>query len=40
VDLNKVLLMECVFHNKFKKWVPVKVVDKYAKVVHINTLVR
>lgn len=40
VDLNKVLLMECVFHSKFKKWVPVKVVDKYAKVVHINTLVR
>jgi hypothetical protein len=25
VDLNKRVLMECVFHHKFKKWVPVSV---------------
>ena len=25
VDLKKIVIMECVFHNKFKKWVPVKV---------------
>ena len=24
VDLNKRVLMECVFHHKFKKWVPVR----------------
>jgi len=40
VDLNKSLLMECVFHTKFKRWIPIKVVDKRAKVVHISQLVR
>uniref|UniRef100_A0A6C0JJM8 mRNA capping enzyme adenylation domain-containing protein n=1 Tax=viral metagenome TaxID=1070528 RepID=A0A6C0JJM8_9ZZZZ len=40
VDINKVLLLECTFHQKFKRWVPVRVVDKYAKVVHLNKLVR
>ena len=40
VDINKVVLMECVFHSKFKRWVPIKIVDKYSKVVHLNKLVR
>jgi len=40
VDINKVVLMECIFNNKFKRWVPIKVVDKYTKVVHLNKLVR
>lgn len=40
VDLNKTLLMECIFHNKFKKWIPIKVVDKKFKVVHISSLVK
>ena len=40
VDLSKTLLMECVFHNKFKRWIPIKVVDNRAKVVHIGQLVR
>ena len=40
VDINKVVLMECVFNHRFKRWTPVKVVDKYTKVVHLNKLVR
>jgi len=40
VDINKVVLMECVFNHKFKRWVPMKLLDKYAKVVHLNKLVR
>jgi len=27
VDLKKVVIMECSFHNKFKKWVPFKVLS-------------
>jgi hypothetical protein len=38
VNINKVLLMECIFSNKFKKWIPVKVVDDRSKVVHISQL--
>jgi hypothetical protein len=40
VDTKKVLLMECVFNNKFKKWVPIRVMDKKSKVVHIYKLIR
>ena len=40
VDINKVVLMECVFNHRFKRWTPIKVVDKYTKVVHLNKLVR
>ena len=25
VDFKKVVIMECIFHNKFKKWIPNKV---------------
>ena len=39
VDLNKTVLMECIFHNRFKKWIPIKIVKQPCKVVHINQLV-
>jgi hypothetical protein len=39
VDLSKKIIMECVFHNKFKRWVPIKVIhDKTIKIVHIDNL--
>jgi hypothetical protein len=38
VDVKKSILMECRFHQKFKKWVPVKVVSDREKVVHIGQL--
>ena len=28
VDLQKTVLMECVFHRKFRKWIPIRPVDK------------
>jgi hypothetical protein len=37
VDLQKTLLMECRFHSKFKKWVPIRVTP-HSKVVHIGQL--
>ena len=40
VDLNKIELMECVFHTKFKKWVPLRVVDNFSKIVHITRLIK
>jgi hypothetical protein len=40
VDLKKELFMECSFHTKFKRWVPIRVVDKREKVVHIYKLAR
>jgi hypothetical protein len=39
VDLDKVLLMECFFHNKFKRWIPLRVVDKNTKIVHVSKLI-
>jgi hypothetical protein len=36
VDLSKKIIMECVFHNKFRRWVPIKVV--HDKIVHIDNL--
>jgi hypothetical protein len=38
VDLQKSLLMECRYHTKFRKWVPLRVVDDRQKVVHISQL--
>ena len=29
VDLEKVVNMECSYHPKFRKWVPIKVVNTY-----------
>lgn len=41
VDLKKTLLIECVFQRKFKRWIPLRVVDKReARVVHISKLIR
>jgi len=40
VDLQKELLMECTFQPKFKRWIPVRVVNKDTKVVPIHKLVR
>lgn len=37
VDLEKAVLMECVFHTKLKLWIPEKVVEK-KNVVHISAL--
>ena len=40
VDLNKTVKMECVFHQKFKKWVPVRVItDPAIRIIHISKLV-
>jgi hypothetical protein len=39
VSLQKTLNMECLFHTKFKKWVPVRVVEPHAKIIHIGKLV-
>jgi len=39
VDLKKEYKMNCVFHNKFKKWVPVSVVDGGSRCVNINDLI-
>jgi hypothetical protein len=38
VDTEKVLTMECVFHVKFHKWIPTRVVSKGTKVTHVNLL--
>jgi len=38
VDLQKSVLMECRFHQKFKKWIPLRIVDSRQKVVHIGQL--
>lgn len=40
VDLKKVCMMECVFNSKFKKWIPVRLINnKDCKYVHISKLV-
>jgi len=39
VDLKKTAFIECKFNGKFKKWMPVKIVDGSQKVVHIRNLV-
>lgn len=39
VDLQKSYNMNCVYHAKFKKWVPVNVVPQVAKCVDISLLV-
>ena len=40
VDLQKILYIECNFHQKFKKWIPMRVVQQPCKVVHISQLVK
>lgn len=39
VDLSKTLNIECIFNQKFKKWIPIRVVGKHEKIVHISKLV-
>jgi len=38
VHIEKVLLMECVFNRKFKRWTPIKVVNPKEKIVHIGKI--
>ena len=38
VDIDKVLSIEFVFNPKFKRWVPMRVVDNSTKIVHISKL--
>jgi hypothetical protein len=38
VDLTKEVLMECSFHTKFKRWVPIRVAEKREKPVPIHKL--
>jgi hypothetical protein len=38
VDLKKTLLLECVFHKKFKKWVPRKVMPRGTKYIQSHRL--
>ncbi len=38
VDLQKSLFIECHFNHKFKKWIPLRVVQQPCKVVHISML--
>lgn len=40
VDIQKVLLMECTFHMKFKKWVPLRVIENTSHYIHIGKLIR
>ncbi len=40
VDASKQILIECVFHQKFKKWIPQRVVPANSQIVHIHKLVR
>ena len=39
VDLNKIYNMECIFHMKFKKWIPVRIIHETNQIVHISKLV-
>jgi hypothetical protein len=38
VNLQKVLFLECKFHPKFKRWVPLRTVKQPCKVIHIGML--
>jgi hypothetical protein len=40
VDLKKIVHMECKFHSKFKRWVPLRVTRSDEKVIHIGRLVK
>ena len=40
VDIDKVLSIEFVFNPKFKRWVPMRVVDNSTKIVHISKLIQ
>ena len=40
VDLKKMINMECVFNYKFKRWVPVRVIQGPCRIVHISQLAK
>lgn len=40
VDLTRTIIMECIFHSKFKRWIPVRIAPHNSKVVHISRLVK
>lgn len=40
VDLNKRVVMECVFQPKFKRWIPIRLANSQNRIVPIHKLVR
>lgn len=40
VDLKRTLVMECIFHSKFKRWIPVQIAPFNSKIIHISRLVK
>jgi len=38
VDLEKMVLMECVYSKRFKKWQPMKTVSNHAKIISFREL--
>ena len=40
VDLKKSLSIECIFHTKFKRWIPMKIAYNGSKIIHISRLVK
>ena len=40
VYLKKSLSMECIFHTKFKRWIPLKSAYNGSKIIHISRLVK
>jgi len=38
VDLNKRVLIECVFSNRFKRWIPVRLASPGSRIVNISQL--
>jgi hypothetical protein len=40
VDLDLEIPMQCTFHQKFKKWLPIQVVENNSNIVHVSRLFR
>lgn len=40
VDLKRTLNMECIFHSKFKRWIPSRIAPNNSKIIHISRLVK
>ena len=40
VDLEKVVYMECAFHTKFRRWVPIGVTKDTSKLVLVSRLIQ
>jgi hypothetical protein len=39
VDIRKMILLECSFNYRFRKWIPIREVKLTNKVIHINRLI-